>query len=130
MGKINDGFRKFSSWSSERFGSPWAFGITCIICAGWGLAGPFFHWSDTWQLTLNTVGSVVTFLMVFLIQNTQNRDARAMHLKLDELIRAKRHARDEFMDLEDASDEEIRAFREEFKKLKRERRLPPDVTRM
>jgi low affinity Fe/Cu permease len=85
------------------------------ICVGWALTGPVFDYSDTWQLVINTSTTIVTFLMVFLIQNTQNRDAIALHLKLDELLRAVAAARTGFVEVEDLSDEEIAALQREFK---------------
>jgi low affinity Fe/Cu permease len=92
-------------------GSAWAFaGAVLVICI-WILTGPTFHFSDTWQLIINTATTVITFLMVFLIQNTQNRDAKAMHLKLDEIIRALKGARNQLVDLEDLSDEELKKTR-------------------
>src|SRR5207248_4237789 len=84
---------------------------------GWAVTGPFFHYSDTWQLVINTGTSVITFLMVFLIQNTQNRDARAIHLKLDELLRAVQEARTELVSLEEQPDEELVKLKEEFQQL-------------
>jgi low affinity Fe/Cu permease len=84
----------------------------------WGLTGPMFHFSDTWQLIINTGTTIVTFLMVFLIQNTQNRDAKAMHLKLDELIRAVEGARNRLVDLEKLSDEELKQLEEQFTRVR------------
>jgi low affinity Fe/Cu permease len=84
----------------------------------WILTGPTFHFSDTWQLIINTATTIVTFLMVFLIQNTQNRDAKAMHLKLDELIRAIKNARNELVDLEELSDEELQRLEQQFRKMR------------
>jgi low affinity Fe/Cu permease len=81
---VKDFFRKFSQKTSEMVGSPGAFFLTLILLAIWAISGPFFHFSDTWQLVINTATTIITFLMVFLIQNTQNRDAKALHLKLDE----------------------------------------------
>src|SRR5438552_18682986 len=86
--RVRDSFRHITHKSAEVLGSAWAFIVAIFIIAVWGLTGPTFHFSDTWQLIINTGTTIVTFLMVFLIQNTQNRDAKAMHLKLDELIRA------------------------------------------
>src|SRR5882672_1115630 len=100
-------FRKFSHNTSVGVGSPWAFGIAVLVILTWGLSGPLFGFSDTWQLVINTGTTIVTFLMVFLIQNTQNRDAIAMHLKLDELIRAIKGARNRMVDLDELSDEEL-----------------------
>jgi low affinity Fe/Cu permease len=96
-------FHWFAARTSLVLGSPWAFFLALAIVVVWLLSGPVFHFSDTWQLVINTGTTIVTFLMVFLIQNTQNRDARAVHLKLDELIRATKRARNMFMDLETLS---------------------------
>src|SRR4051812_14383146 len=111
-------FRKFATKVSEKVGSHWVFGLALGSVLAWGISGPLFHYSDGWQLTINTATTIVTFLMVFLIQSTQNRDARAAHLKLDELIRSTRQARNLFADLEDATDEELRALQAEFRKLR------------
>jgi low affinity Fe/Cu permease len=115
---IRDAFRVFARRSSAILGSAWAFVGAVLIIAVWGLTGPTFHFSDTWQLIINTGTTIVTFLMVFLIQNTQNRDAKAMHLKLDELIRALGKARNEMVDLEDLSDEELRKLEEQFQRVR------------
>src|SRR5450432_2055568 len=90
---LGDRFRHFAQRVASLVGTPWAFALAVALIAVWGITGPLFHFSDTWQLVINTGTTVVTFLMVFLIQATQNRDAHAIHLKLDELIRAGRHAR-------------------------------------
>ncbi|HEY1957547.1 MAG TPA: low affinity iron permease family protein [Polyangiaceae bacterium] len=110
-------FRRFSSAAAWRLGSHWAFIIALLTIVGWAVTGPFFHYSVTWQLVINTGTTIVTFLMVFVIQSTQNRDARALHLKLDELIRASK-ARNAFADLEDATQEELDQFQHEFKRLR------------
>lgn len=120
---MNEIFRKFSHTTSERMGSPWAFVMAVLVIVVWAITGPIFHFSDTWQLVINTGTTIVTFLMVFLIQNTQNRDAVAMQLKLDELLRAVEGARTGFVDLEDMSDEELKCLRDEFSRL-RERYSP------
>ena len=99
-------------------GSAWAFAAAVSIILVWVLTGPTFHFSDTWQLIINTGTTIVTFLMVFLIQNTQNRDAKAMHLKLDEVIRALEKARNEMVDLEDLSDEELKKLEEQFRRVR------------
>jgi low affinity Fe/Cu permease len=112
---IQDAFRIFARKSSRIFGSAWAFVIAGLIIVIWGATGPTFHYSDTWQLIINTGTTIVTFLMVFLIQNTQNRDAKAVHLKLDELLRAIRGARNELVDLEEMSDADLRRLEQEFK---------------
>jgi low affinity Fe/Cu permease len=115
---IRDAFRVFARRSSAILGSAWAFVAAVLIIVVWGLTGPTFHFSDTWQLIINTGTTIVTFLMVFLIQNTQNRDAKAMHLKLDELIRALGKARNEMVDLENLSDEELRKLEEQFQRVR------------
>ena len=102
---------------AERVGSPGAFLLAITVLVAWAVTGPLFGFSDTWQLVINTGTTIVTFLMVFLIQNTQNRDAKAMHLKLDELIRATRGARNALVDLEDLSDDELARLAEEFRLL-------------
>src|SRR6201993_5122814 len=98
-------------------GIAWAFAAAILIILFWGVTGPMFHYSDTWQLIINTGTTIVTFLMVFLIQNTQNRDAKAVHLKLDELIRAMKGARNRLVDLEKLSDEELQRLEKEFHRL-------------
>jgi low affinity Fe/Cu permease len=112
-----EGFRKFSCAAAERLGCHWAFGTALGLILLWGLTGPVFHFSDTWQLIINTATTIVTFLMVFLIQNTQNRDAKALHLKLDELIRSTAKARNAFVNLENLTDAELATLKEEFEKL-------------
>ena len=115
---VSDVFRVFAHRSSVMLGSAWAFGGAALVILVWILTGPTFHFSDTWQLIINTATTVITFLMVFLIQNTQNRDAKAMHLKLDELIRAIKDARNELVDLEDLSDEELKKLEEQFRRMR------------
>lgn len=100
-------------------GSAWAFAGAVLVIAVWLLTGPTFHFSDTWQLIINTATTIITFLMVFLIQNTQNRDAKAVHLKLDEMIRALKGARNQLVDLEDLSDEELKKLEEQFQRLRK-----------
>jgi low affinity Fe/Cu permease len=108
-------FRKFAHRTSAIVGSPWAFIIAVSVIVIWGISGPIFDFSDTWQLIINTSTTIITFLMVFLIQNTQNRDATAIHLKLDELLRGVKGARTSLVDLEDMTDEELAALQEEFR---------------
>jgi low affinity Fe/Cu permease len=115
---MKDWFHAFANRMSQWAGSPVAFFCAVAIIVGWGLAGPAFGFSDTWQLVINTGTTIITFLIVFLIQNTQNRDARAMHLKLDELIKAVKGARTQLVDLEEMSDEELAKLQEEFKSLR------------
>jgi len=111
---VSDVFRIFARRSSVVLGSAWAFATAILIIVIWGLTGPMFHYSDTWQLIINTGTTIVTFLMVFLIQNTQNRDAKAVHLKLDEVIRALKGARNHFIDLEKLSDEDLASLEKQF----------------
>lgn len=110
-------FRKFANRVSLTVGSAWAFFFALGIVLVWALTGPIFGFSDTWQLVINTGTTIITFLMVFLIQNTQNRDAKAIHLKLDELIRAVRGARNQLVDLEELSDKELEQLQQEFHEL-------------
>ena len=114
----SDAFRVFARRSSIILGSAWSFAGAVLVILVWLLTGPTFHFSDTWQLIINTGTTIVTFLMVFLIQNTQNRDAKAMHLKLDEIIRALEKARNELVDLEDLSDKDLEKLEEQFKSLR------------
>jgi low affinity Fe/Cu permease len=115
---MKDLFHRIAQKTSEAVGSAWAFMIAIAIIVSWGLSGPIFGFSDTWQLIINTGTTIVTFLMVFLIQNTQNRDAKVIHLKLDELIHATKKARDHLVDLEDLTDDEIKELEEEFRRLR------------
>src|SRR5262245_58955093 len=117
---MNEVFRKLAHQTAELVGSSRMFLMALVILAAWGVTGPWFHYSDTWQLVINTGTSVITFLMVFLIQNTQNRDARAIHLKLDELLRAVQEARTELVSLEEQPDEELVKLKEEFQKIHEE----------
>lgn len=116
---VSDAFRVFARHSSAVLGSAWAFVVAVLVIVVWGVTGPTFHYSDTWQLIINTGTTIVTFLMVFIIQNTQNRDAKAVHLKLDEIIRALKGARNELVDLEDLSDQELARLEQQFKRLRR-----------
>ena len=110
-------FARFAKATAHWSGHPVAFGLAAGTILAWIITGPIFHFSDTWQLVINTATTIVTFLMVFLIQNTQNRDAKAFHLKLDELLKGVKGARTELVDLEDLSDEELETLHEQFKKL-------------
>jgi low affinity Fe/Cu permease len=120
---MHEAFRKFAQRMAGWVGSPWAFVSAIVLILGWALSGPVFHFSDTWQLVINTGTTIITFLMVFLIQNTQNRDAKAVHLKLDELLRAVSKARTGMVDLEDMSDAEIAALQEEFRGLREKKAM-------
>jgi len=116
---VNDLFRIFARRSSIVLGSAWAFTLAIVIILIWGLTGPTFHFSDTWQLIINTGTTIVTFLMVFLIQNTQNRDSKAVNLKLDEVIRAIKGARNELVNLESLSDEDLMRLEKQFKRVRK-----------
>ena len=117
---VSDAFRGFAHRSSTLLGSAWAFCGAVLVIIVWLVTGPAFHFSDTWQLIINTATTVITFLMVFLIQNTQNRDAKAVHLKLDELIRAVVGARNQLVDLENLSDEDLKKLEEQFRRLRQQ----------
>lgn len=114
---MNNIFRRFAMRVSLIMGSPWAFILAAVLILAWIISGPFFDFSDTWQLVINTATTIITFLMVFLIQNTQNRDTRAIHLKLDELISAVELARNSMLAVEDMPDEMIDELKEEFSQL-------------
>lgn len=115
---LNKRFRDFAIVSANALGSPWMFIVNVMLILLWLLSGPLFRFSDTWQLVVNTVTTVFTYLAVFLIQNTQNRDAKAIHLKLDELIRGVAGARTHLVDLENLTDEELAALQKEFARLR------------
>ena len=116
--QIREIFHRFSHAVSMVAGSPWTFFAAALVVIIWAALGRTFRYSDTWQLAVNTGTTIVTFLMVFLIQNTQNRDAKAIHLKLDELIRAKRGARNTLLDLQHCTEEELNEIEAEFKRLR------------
>jgi low affinity Fe/Cu permease len=115
---MNAVFRRFAHATAEIVGRSQAFLAAVFVVLLWGLTGPIFHFSDTWQLIINTGTTIVTFFMVFLIQNTQNRDSHAVHLKLDELIRANKNARNSLLGLESMSDEELAHLQVEFEGLR------------
>ena len=110
-------FRKFAQITSTAVGSSWAFIFAVFIIIVWAVTGPMFHYSDTWQLVINTGTTIITFLMVFLIQNTQNRDAKAIHLKLDELIKGVKGARTSMVNLEQLSDKDLERLQKEFERI-------------
>ena len=113
-------FQSFASRASHMVGTRWAFvGATGLILA-WIVSGPYFHYSNTWQLVINTATTIVTFLMVFLIQNTQNRDARAIHLKLDEIIHSIHAAHDDMINIENLSDDELKQLTERYEQFRTE----------
>ena len=125
---LNEKFRKFSVCVAKFAGTPVAFTISFLIIVVWAVVGPFFHFSDSWQLVINTSTTIVTFLMVFLIQNMQNRDAKAIHLKLDELIRAVKGARNNLITIENLSEEELASLEKQFSRIaeKHRARQPRD----
>ncbi len=114
---MNEFFRKFATKAAEAMGSSWSFLLATLIIVVWALTGPLFQYSDTWQLVINTGTTIITFLAVFLIQNTQNRDAKGIHLKLDELIKATKGARNDVINLDVLSDEQLKHLEQEYKKL-------------
>ena len=114
---MNEFFRKFATVTSNIVGSAWSFLAAVLIIVVWATTGPMFHYSDTWQLIINTGTTIVTFLMVFLIQNTQNRDGAAVQLKLDELIRSTQGAHNAVLDLEELSEDELEAFHGKYLEL-------------
>lgn len=113
-------FAKFSSIASSWVGSKWAFSAAILVVLVWAATGPVFHYSNTWQLVINTGTTIVTFLMVFLIQNTQNRDAQAINLKLDELILSIEAASNQMMDIENLGDDELNVLHERYEKIRAE----------
>jgi low affinity Fe/Cu permease len=115
-----DWFGAFSAKASSYLGSRWAFGSALSVIVAWGVLGPIYRYSDAWQLVINTGTTIVTFLMVFLIQNTQNRDARAINLKLDELIHSIQTAQDQMIDIEKLSDVELDELAARYEKIRAE----------
>jgi low affinity Fe/Cu permease len=114
----SDRFGKFAAKMAHVVGSRWAFLVAMGVVVVWAVTGPIFHYSDTWQLVINTGTTIVTFLMVFLIQNTQNRDARAIHLKLNELIHGVDKAKNKMIDIENASDVELEELARTYERLR------------
>jgi low affinity Fe/Cu permease len=110
-------FCDIASKCSQMMGGPWAFLAALALVVGWAASGPLFHYSDSWELIINTATTIITFLMVFLIQNTQNRDAKAIHLKLDELIFALTTANNAMLNIETLSSEELEVLEEKYRKL-------------
>ena len=110
-------FTRFARWTERQVGAPITFGLALGVVVAWAVTGPLFGWSDTWQLVINTGTTIVTFLMVFLIQSTQTRDTQALHLKLDELIRVNRSARNSLLNLEEMSEPEIEEAKRNFESL-------------
>jgi low affinity Fe/Cu permease len=119
FGTVSNVFRFFARKSSVVLGSAWTFAAAVLIIVTWSLTGPKFHYSDPWQLIINTGTTIVTFLMVFLIQNTQNRGAKSVHLKLDEVIRAVKGARNELVNLQELSDENLKKLEQQFARVRK-----------
>jgi low affinity Fe/Cu permease len=115
-----DSFQAFATKASVLVGTKWAFIAAILLILLWVVVGPYFHYSDSWQLVVNTATTIITFLMVFLIQNTQNRDARAIHLKLDEIIRSLAHAHNDMIDIENLADEQLELLAHRFEKIRAE----------
>lgn len=118
-GGLNLWFSRFASSTAAIVGHPYMFLFAVLVLVLWAVSGPLFHFSDTWQLIINTGTTIVTFLVVFLIQNTQNRDAKALHLKLDELIRSHHPANDDLIDIQKLSDEELDQLEERYEKIRK-----------
>ena len=122
VGGLHKLMERFAVWTTERVGSSWTFLAAILLTIGWLVTGPFYGYSDTWQLVMNTFTSIVTFLMVFLLQRSQNKDALAMQIKLDELLGAVKGASNRLIDVEDLSEEEVRELHRRFKELAKELR--------
>jgi low affinity Fe/Cu permease len=118
-GGMNLWFSRFASSTAQVVGHPYMFLFAVVVLVVWAASGPFFHFSDTWQLIINTGTTIITFLVVFLIQNTQNRDAKALHLKLDELIRSHHPASDDLIDIQKLSDEELDELEKRYEKIRK-----------
>jgi low affinity Fe/Cu permease len=114
---VSAAFSRAAQWTSQQCGRPATFIAACVVIVVWAITGPIFNYSDTWQLIINTGTTIITFLMVFLIQNTQNRDMSALHLKLDELIRANQTARNKLLTLEDMTEAELERIKTSFTKI-------------
>ena len=122
IGKTRSGFTRFAKATASAAGRPMTFVVATGVVIVWGLTGSIFHYSDTWQLVINTGTTVITFLMVFLIQNTQNRDSQAVQIKLDELIRAMQGAHLALLDLEELEQDELDRFRARYVRLAKKAR--------
>ena len=113
-------FQSFATRASYVVGTRWAFLAAMVVILGWTACGPYFHYSDTWQLVINTATTIITFVMVFLIQNTQNRDAKAIHLKLDEIIHAIQAAHNEMIDIEKLPDDQLQDLARHYERIRDE----------
>jgi low affinity Fe/Cu permease len=125
--RMEEMFSRLAQWTGSQLGKPYTFVIACLIVVVWGASGPVFHYSDTWQLVINTGTTIITFLMVFLLQSTQNRDTRVIQLKLDELIRANENARDALLGLEKLTDADMRRLQAKFAALAKLGTLPEEL---
>jgi len=117
--RMNHGMEYLASWATRWTGSSWAIGLAVLMLLIWLITGPFFHWSDTWQLVMNTIASIITFLMVFLLQRSQNKDTLAIQTKLNELIASQRGADNRLINLEDLSEDEVRKLHQHYQQLER-----------
>lgn len=124
--RVLGGFQNFARWVARASGHPMAFGLAIATIVVWGLAGPVFDFGNTWLLVINTVGTIITFLMIFLIRNAQNRESEAVQLKLDELIRATKSARNTLLNIEELSEEELDRIKARFELLAQRARTEPD----
>lgn len=129
MADRNRWFVHFAQWVAHVTGRPITFLLAVATIVVWGISGPIFGFSDTWQLVINTGTTIITFLMVFVIQNTQNRDTAAMHIKVDELIRVSKRARNVLLDLEELDDSELEKLRGDFERLAKQRGAPTPAKR-
>ena len=127
MPKTNSWFAKMAQKAAKITGSSPAFVAVCIVTAAWLVSGPFFRWSDAWQLVINTLSNIVAMLMLFLIQNTQNRETSALQLKVDELLRAVRGAENAFINLEELTEEDLTRIKERYARLAETARAKSDV---
>ena len=124
---MNEMFSKFATAVARQSGRPTVFALACALLLVWAVWGPFVGYSENWQLIINTATTIITFLMVFLIQNTQNRDSEAIHLKLDELIRATKRARNSLLDLEECTEDELKKLRDEFNRLAERKKIKLEI---
>jgi low affinity Fe/Cu permease len=118
---MTNGFRRVADATASFVGSPWTFAANVALTVLWLIVGPVYNFSDTWQLTMNTAASQLTFLIAFLLQNTQNRDTRALQLKLDELIRSTAGARPQLINLEEFDDDQLEALKRQFERIREQR---------
>ena len=124
--KSTSWFTRLTKWTAHVSGRPVTFLLACAVILGWAALGPSFGFSDTWQLVINTATTIITFLMVFLIQSTQNRDTEALQVKLDELIRVLGHARNELLDLEELEERDLDELKQTFIELAKKARRDRD----